>query len=80
MNLNPVEHPHRRLNPMTGEWVLVSPHRTRRPWLGQVETTPPDIRPPYDPQCYLCPGNARAGGLQNPLTFILGPVRNGGTF
>jgi UDPglucose--hexose-1-phosphate uridylyltransferase len=66
MNLNPVEHPHRRLNPMTGEWVLVSPHRTRRPWLGRVEPTPQDIRPPYDPQCYLCPGNARAGGEHNP--------------
>lgn len=73
MNLNPVEHPHRRLNPMTGEWVLVSPHRTRRPWLGQVEPKPQDIRPPYDPHCYLCPGNVRAGGEHNPAyqqTFV----------
>jgi len=66
------EHPHRRLNVLTGEWVLVSPHRTQRPWRGQVERTPP---PPlsYDPDCYLCPGNARAGGARNPhyeSTFV----------
>jgi UDPglucose--hexose-1-phosphate uridylyltransferase len=60
------EHPHRRYNPMTREWVLVSPHRTKRPWQGQVEKTPPAVRPAYDPTCYLCPGNERAGGLRNP--------------
>lgn len=60
------EHPHRRYNPLTDEWVVVSPHRTKRPWQGQVETPPPDTRPAYDPDCYLCPGNARAGGARNP--------------
>ena len=60
------EHPHRRYNPLTREWILVSPHRTRRPWLGQVEEAPPEERPRYDPSCYLCPGNERAGGAHNP--------------
>jgi UDPglucose--hexose-1-phosphate uridylyltransferase len=58
--------PHRRLNLLTGEWVLVSPHRARRPWLGQVEKTPAKSLPEYDPTCYLCPGNERAGGVRNP--------------
>lgn len=65
--------PHRRLNALTGEWVLVSPHRAKRPWLGQVEKTPPENLPHYDPKCYLCPGNERAGGIQNPdysSTFV----------
>src|SRR5437762_4434270 len=59
-------HPHRRFNPMTREWVLVSPHRTERPWQGQVEDVPREAPAAYDPACYLCPGNARAGGVRNP--------------
>ena len=61
-----LDSPHRRLNPLTGEWVLVSPQRTQRPWLGQVEAVPGPHVPPYDPDCYLCPGNSRAGGERNP--------------
>jgi UDPglucose--hexose-1-phosphate uridylyltransferase len=71
--LDLTEQSHRRLNPLTNEWVLVSPHRTQRPWQGAVESIPAVARPRYDPNCYLCPGNARAGGVRNPQygsTFI----------
>lgn len=61
------EEPHRRLNILTGEWVLVSPHRIERPWQGQVEPVVEAERPRYDPACYLCPGNERAGGKRVPL-------------
>src|SRR5258708_6995397 len=65
--------PHRRYNPLTRAWVLVSPHRTQRPWSGSTEQTAPPAQPPYDPDCYLCPGNARAAGVRNPQysnTFV----------
>src|SRR3989337_1176498 len=65
--------PHRRYNPLTREWVLVSPHRAQRPWLGQVEKAPQENLPDYDPTCYLCPRNARAGQQHNPdytSTFV----------
>ena len=67
------EDPHRRLNALTNEWVLVSPHRTSRPWQGEVAQLATASEPAYDPTCYLCPGNARAGGIRNPryaTTFV----------
>ncbi|MFA6455944.1 MAG: UDP-glucose--hexose-1-phosphate uridylyltransferase [Bacteroidota bacterium] len=67
------KYPHRRKNILTGEWILVSPHRTQRPWQGELVPTPSETRPQYDPQCYLCPGNKRANGDINPnydSTFV----------
>ena len=73
MIFDPNLHPHRRYDPLSGEWLLVSPHRTQRPWQGQHESNTQPGRPPYDPKCYLCPGNQRAGNAVNPRyseTFV----------
>ena len=59
-------YPHRRKNILTGEWILVSPHRSQRPWQGEIAEQENQIRPSYDPECYLCPGNKRANGEVNP--------------
>lgn len=67
------EHPHTRFNPLTREWLLVSPHRTKRPWQGQVEKVAVMELTPYDSTCYLCPTNTRSGGIVNPdykSTFV----------
>ena len=64
---------HRRYNPLTRDWILVSPNRTDRPWQGQTEKRADAAVPTYDPNCYLCPGNSRAGGVRNPkysATFV----------
>jgi len=66
--------PHRRRNALTGEWILVSPQRTQRPWQGETtDASAREHKPAYDPDCYLCPGNSRAGGAHNPVytdTFV----------
>ncbi len=66
LRFNSKDHPHRRLNPLTNDWVLVSPHRSKRPWQGQFEKAVINERPKYDPACYLCAGNERIGGYKNP--------------
>ena len=66
-------YPHRRKNILTGEWILVSPHRTKRPWQGELSKTDNETRPQYVSDCYLCPGNKRANGEVNPdykSTFV----------
>jgi len=65
MTFEAEKHPHRRFNPLSGQWVLVSPHRTQRPWQGRQERAADSARPAYDATCYLCPGNRRAGGAIN---------------
>ncbi len=73
MSFDLEKHPHRRYNPLLDEWILVSPHRAKRPWQGSEERPPAIVRPPYDPDCYLCPGNTRANGDRNPnyeSTFV----------
>jgi len=62
-----MDQPHRRKNLLTGEWILVSPHRDKRPWQGRQEASTPPSKEPYDTQCYLCPGNNRVSGKSNPV-------------
>src|SRR5271166_3859596 len=72
-SLKLTEDPHRRLNVLTNEWMLVSPHRATRPWQGEVAPLQTAPEPSYDPDCYLCPGNIRFGGIGNPdyaSTFV----------
>ena len=64
-----LEYPHRRFNQLTHEWVLVSPHRARRPWLGQIEKTPPQDLPRYDLTCYLYPPLLRSATVKK---FMVG--------
>ena len=66
MNTDLQEFSHKRFNILTGEWVLVSPHRAKRPWQGQNEDISNEQRPSHDINCYLCAGNKRINGEKNP--------------
>ncbi len=66
MNTDLQDFSHKRLNILTGEWVLVSPHRAKRPWQGQNEAVSNEVRPAHDKHCYLCAGNTRINGEVNP--------------
>lgn len=66
MTFDPSDCPHRRYNPLTGQWILVSPHRAKRPWQGRDEVADVADLPAYDPDCFLCPGNTRVSGDINP--------------
>ena len=67
LNASDMDFSHRRKNILTGEWIQVSPHRTKRPWQGKVENVQLVQEADYESRCYLCPGNTRAGGGQNPV-------------
>lgn len=61
-----LDNPHQRYNPLTGQWLLLSPQRAKRPWQGNKEPVAESALDAYDDSCYLCPGNLRANNIKNP--------------